>query len=116
MLKALKNPKAINETSLLSSVTLSSTNFGGKAEIDAYLGLTSTWETIATVHPIEGIVDAEDVASFIASNVNRSQKINNVLIKQAIIVLEACLACEGISLKARRSAEAVLILFRAAAQ
>jgi len=40
---------------------LSSSNFGNQSEIDARIGTTGQWKTIATVYSVAG-ADAEDIA------------------------------------------------------
>ncbi|MDR3613624.1 MAG: hypothetical protein P4L53_08655 [Candidatus Obscuribacterales bacterium] len=107
MLKALRKSKTTSENSLLSSAILSSTNFGDRAEIDAFFGLTSTWETIADVNPVAGTIDAEDVAAFIVSNVNRSQKFQAIL-RQAVVALRACMVRKNTEPRTKNDIEAII--------
>jgi len=64
-----KKPRPIAEQLILATRPWTCTNFGDQSEIEAYVEATGAWETIATVHAVNG-VDAEDIASFIVRAVN----------------------------------------------
>lgn len=92
------------EKALLATMPWACTNFGNTSEIDAYVEQTGKWETIAETHSVGDILDAEDIASFIVSSANSVQEMH-VVLKQALVSLEACVACKGVEQKVRQSAE-----------
>lgn len=96
--------KSDGEKSLLATMSWACTNFGQTSEIDAYVEETGSWETVAEAHAVEGIIDAEDIASFIVRSVNQAQEMQASL-KQALVSLEACLACRNIDAKIKTPAE-----------
>jgi len=66
----LETQKPSAEKALLATMPWACTNFGNASEIDAYVEETGTWETVAETRSIAGVIDAEDIASFIVSSVN----------------------------------------------
>jgi hypothetical protein len=107
MRKSDSKPKFDIEKALLASLPWRCTNFGNSSEIDAYVEQTGKWETIAETHSVGEIIDAEDIASFIVGNINRVQEIQ-VALKQALMTIKGCIACEGLDEKAKRKAENAL--------
>lgn len=97
-----KKKKISEEQSLLATMPWMSTDFGDTSEIEAYVEETSTWETIAETHSVTGFIDAEDIANFIVSRVSYSQEVSGVL-KQVLVSLNGCLACNGIDQKMKQS-------------
>jgi hypothetical protein len=70
MSKSVKKTKASTTKCPVHFTTpWSCTNFGSESEIEAYVEVTGSWETIANVHSV-GDLDAEDIADFIIQSVN----------------------------------------------
>ncbi|MDD3370868.1 MAG: hypothetical protein PHE27_03470 [Alphaproteobacteria bacterium] len=92
-----------DDMSLLTAAPWTCSNFGEVSEIEVFVERTKTWETIAEIRSIEGIVDAEDVAAFIVSGIGRAREIRGAL-GRALVALRSLAAGKGVGREARQAA------------
>jgi len=81
MPKVPRKSKSSIEKSIMATLPWTCTNFGGHSEIEARLGATGSWETLATVHSVDGI-DAEDIANFVIQ-VIKGLRMNSTAVTKA---------------------------------